>query len=609
MITPLRLQIMKLGNPQELGQIASPKLLVRLAVVLAIVIAFLEIVVRLAFLYFRRTPFGAGSDILWMAPAMNLIWFGGAVVLVMAGQRLLPRLFVPAVAYSLILTPAFVTVTWLIPGVHLEAAFLLGIGLAVQSSRLLLRRRAFLDWFTHRALMPLVLGTGLLILACTGWQRLREERAMAALPSPPASTPNVLLLLLDTVRSYSLSAYGYERPTSPMLERLVQNGVRFDRAFAPASWTLPSHATLFTARWPFELRTGPKRPLKSDYPTLAEALARSGMATGGFAANHYYLTWEHGLTRGFIRFEGYPAGLPMFFTSTAIGRTLMEYNTFRKPFEFYDSPKRKTARMVNDQFLDWVDDLDGRPFFAFLNYFDAHYPYLPPEPYLTRFGPHGKLRWLGHTPDFDEVPSREIPLKNNQYDGAIAYLDAEIEHVLTRLDERGLLDNTIVVITSDHGEHWGDHERLAHANSLYRQVLQVPLLISAPNAGAPGTRVSDPVSLRDLPSTILELTGIPNTARFPGGPLRSRTNADPSAAPSPAFSEDAPFGMPGARSLVDRGLHYIRLHNGNEQLYDIERDSLEVRDLSADAAYAPALAELRAKMQALTRNSPPSDIN
>ena len=576
---------------------------------LAIVTAFAELLYRLAILHFRRTPFGADEEIVWMAPLMNLIWFGGAAVLAIAGRRLLPRVVKPAFALTLLFMPAFITVMWLVPKIHKEAALLLGIGLAVQTGRLLAKRTGRLTSFARRTFLPALVGAVVVIVAVTGWLRVRESRAIAGLPDAAPGTPNVLLLILDTVRSYNVSTYGYDRTTTPTLTHLASRGALFDRAFVPASWTMPSHASIFTAHWPFELRTGPRQPLGPEHPTLAEALADAGMATGGFAANHSYLTWEHGLARGFARFEGYPATAAMFFTSTAIGRMLMEYNTFRKPLGYYDSPKRKTARMVNDQFLGWLDGLDDdRPYFAFLNYFDAHHPYLAPEPYLTKFGPHGAIRWRGRELEFDELSESEIVRKENQYDGGIAYVDAEIERLLSELETRGELENTVIVITSDHGEHWGEHERLSHGNSMFRQLLQVPLLIVHPNAVSPGTRVRETVSLRDLPLTILDAAGVRNDARFPGASLLPLLGGDSAVSRSPVFSEDAPFGMRGARSLIDGGFHYVRRLDKSEQLYQLDTDSLELYDLAKDTSHAAVLGRLRAQMDSIVGSSRPSDL-
>lgn len=578
--------------------------ILRAAVVLAVFTAFGELLVRLVDLHYRHTPLAAGPSIIWMAPLMNLVWFAGAALLVIIGRRFIPGVMTPALSLALLTMPAFISAVWLIPRVHKEAILLLALGLAVQTGRVLATRTGWMTRMTRRAFAPAVFGTVILIVAVTGWLRVRESRAMASLPDAEQGTPNVLLLILDTVRSYNLSAYGYARPTSPMLERLARTSVQFDRAFAPSSWTMPSHATLFTALWPYELRTGPRRPLPPGPPTLAELLKNAGMATGGFTANFEYLNWEYGLDRGFTRFEDYPANLPMFFTSTSIGRMLMEYNTFRKPLGFFGSPKSKSARTVNDQFLEWVDELDpDRPFFAFLNYFDAHHPYSPPEPYLTRFGPHGTIRWRGQELVFEELSEEEISRKLNQYDGGIAYLDAEIERLLAALEARGELDSTIVVIASDHGEHWGDHDRLSHGNSMYRQLLQVPLIIAGPEGLSSGSRVSTSVSLRDLPATILDAAGVRRPAEFPGTSLIPIARGDSSAPRSPVFSEGAPFGAIGARSLIDDGLHYIRLLDGSEELYDLEHDSLEVRNLSGNPAYASVLDSLRADMDAIVGDS------
>jgi arylsulfatase A-like enzyme len=583
-------------------------LLLRLAVILAIVLAALEIVIRLAELEYRRIPFGAGIAIVWMAPLMNLVWFAGAVVIAVAGRRLWPKVFTSSATLALLLMPAFITLAWLIPKVHTEAALILALGLAVQGGRLLEPRQASIVRLTRRAFVPVLAGALVVLVAATGWHRVRESRVMPALPAPPAGAPNVLLLILDTVRSYSVSGYGYSRPTTPTLDSLIRAGTRFDRAFAPSSWTMPSHATMFTARWPFELRTGPRAPLGTQFPTLAGSLSEAGWATGGFAANHAYLTWEHGLTRGFVRFEGYPATAAMLFTATSIGRTLMGYNTLRKPIGFFDSPLRKTAALVNDQFLEWQEGLEGRPFFATLNYFDAHHPYLPPEPYLTKFGPHGALRWRGGELLFKEFSADEIERKQNQYDGAIAYVDAEVGRLLAVLDQRGVLRNTTVIVTSDHGEHWGEHEMLSHGKSMYRELLQVPLVLAG-RGTQPGASVPDVVSLRDLPATVLDIAGLPNETDFPGASLLPLAQGRPVDGRSPAFSEDAPFGMRGARSLIGDAFHYIRRQDGTEQLYDLESDSLARHDVAASPAHQSALRALRVRMDSITGGAPPSDAN
>jgi arylsulfatase A-like enzyme len=136
-----------------------------------------------------------------------------------------------------------------------------------------------------------------------GWPRWVESRAIAALPAPPAGAPNVLLIVLDTVRARSLGLYGYERATSPNLDRFAKNGVVFSHAFSASPWTLPSHGAMFTGRLPHELSGGWMTPIDGTYPTLAEALSSVGYLTAGFIANTTYCPAEFGLARGFSHYE------------------------------------------------------------------------------------------------------------------------------------------------------------------------------------------------------------------------------------------------------------------------------------------------------------------
>ena len=147
-----------------------------------------------------------------------------------------------------------------------------------------------------------------LVLILAGWVVGGEwlaERREASRPLPPGDPPNVLLITLDTVRADHLSLYGYGRPTSPVLERLARLGIRFDEARAPAPWTLPSHASMFTGRWHHELSVDWMTPLDKKYPTLAEYLGSRGYATAGFVANLFACSYDSGLSRGFTHYEDY----------------------------------------------------------------------------------------------------------------------------------------------------------------------------------------------------------------------------------------------------------------------------------------------------------------
>src|SRR4029079_13762487 len=172
------------------------------------------------------------------------------------------------------------------------------VGVGVQASRLTTGRP--MGRFTARVASALavvaMLGRGIYPIA----RRVRYDRAVAALPSPPAAAPNVLLLILDTVRASDLGVFGYRRPTTPVLDSLAGAGVLFTRAFSSAPWTLPSHASMFTGRDASELSARYRAPLDERFPVAAESFARSGYVTGGFVANLWYCTRESGLARGFL---------------------------------------------------------------------------------------------------------------------------------------------------------------------------------------------------------------------------------------------------------------------------------------------------------------------
>jgi arylsulfatase A-like enzyme len=574
-----------------------PSMLVRLAIVLAITTAYLEVLVRVITKVTLQRQLNAGYDLVWMAPLSNLIWLGCAAL---AGALLL-RGFAGRMSavfpLTLMFAPAFLSLIWLYPKIHLEAGALLALGLAVQASRMVAGRVPAMERRLRRWAPRLLAGAVIASLVVVGGLRVREWRAMAALPGSPPGAPNILLLILDTVRSYNSSTYGYARETTPMLSSIAADATTFDRAFAPASWTLPSHATMFTARWPHELRASLRVPLGPRYPTLAEALKESGFATGAFAANHSFVNWEFGLQRGFVRFRDYPVNVRTILTATSLGRTALAYNTVRRLVGFHGAISQKSAEEVNEEFIDWLDELDGRRFFAFLNYFDAHHPYVSPEPYLSKFGPPANLPYRSQEPEFESIVADERQRLANQYDGGIAYIDHAIGTLLDSLQQRHLLDSTLIIITSDHGEHWGDHERLSHGNSMYRQLLQVPLLIRYPSAVPRGVRVRIPVTLRDLPATVLELGGVENRWGFAGSSLLAHRDSTQARTGSTVMATNASLGTPSATSIIALGMHYIRNVHGDEELYDLETDSLEERNLALTAGASETLYALRAMVE------------
>jgi arylsulfatase A-like enzyme len=448
------------------------------------------------------------------------------------------------------------------------------------------------------------------------WAWSTERAAWSRLP-PGAAGPNIVLIVWDTVRARSLSLYGYERRTTPRLEAFADGAAVFDRAFSTSPWTLPTHASMFTGRWHHELSVDWEDPLDTAYPTLAEFLAGRGYATAGFVANTYFGSVEHGLNRGFVHYEDYRRSPGQALVSSALGSELAcgvrnePGCKLRDLVGYHELFGRKTAAHVSRAFLRWLDRRPaGRPFFAFLNYMDAHAPYLPPEPFATRFGKgeRGNPMHIERA-DWKWTPA-QAKAEQDAYDGAIAYLDDQLGRLLGELDERGLLDNTIIVLTSDHGEEFLEHGVMSHSNSLYMDALHVPLVIRA-GGHMPAGRRNAAVSLRDLPYTLMDLMGITEHP-FPGTSLaRHRTTGDaPAATEEPLYARVSgrsfrPSHYPVSKgdmiSVIADPHHYIIRGDGEEELYDIRTDPLELHELAGAPELANVLSQLRARLAPLTR--------
>ncbi len=429
--------------------------------------------------------------------------------------------------------------------------------------------------------------------------------------STTVDAKNILLIVLDTVRASNLSMYGYGKSTTPNLARYAARGVRFDRAFATAPWTAPSHASMFTGRWPHELSIGWDTPLDGTYPTLAEHLSAHGYDTAGFVANTTYCSYETGLARGFAHFEDYDVTPRTVWLCSAIVRRSLTF--LEKHPALADmfpgggrapSPLRKNAERINGDLLAWLAQRDThRPYFAFVNYYDAHHPYLTPESQANVTPATERLLRSWWSLDKARLAPRQVAVARAAYDACITSLDRDIGRLLDELDRQGALRDTVVVITSDHGEHLGEHALYGHGTSLYREELHVPLVILAPAAKA-GRIVTTPVSLRDLATTLVKLSNPSMASPFPGAPLPIVAESDgprpPVRSEVAAPPEDDPNqGRSPARrgpltSLVAWGFHYVRDADGREQLFDVDADPLEERDLAGKPAAATHLRRFRA---------------
>ncbi len=600
-----------MNDPTPVRQ--GPGLVLRVAVWLGLLTGMAEVVVRGAERFLLHRFIRVDQHVLWMAPVMDLLWFLAIGAVLSLLLRLWPTTQACRIAMTTMLALAWLSLGLLWTTLDQRTALILALGLGMTVMRGIMPRIQQFDRLIRRTLPALGLILLLLFAVAFALPAWRERQALANAPLPAGRPPNVLLLVLDTVRNLSLSLYGYPRLTTPELSRWGQRGVVFERAFSAAPWTLPSHASMFTGRWPIELSAGLKRPLDDTYPTIAEAFAARGYRTAGFTANSQFTTYEQGLDRGFMRFRDFLISPSALFISTVYGRELVKRNWLRNALHYYDRPGRKLALEVNAEFLDWERSGNDRPFFAFLNYFDAHDPYRPPAPFDTTFGADPNRPWGDiQTGDPRKLPRGLLPREQDSYDASIRYLDHSVGRLLDSLNHRGVLDSTVVIIVSDHGEQFGEHNLMFHANSVYRQLLQVPLIVIYPPTVPAGLRLQEPISIRDLAQTMLGVAGGTPDSRFPGRSLASLWGPDSTAARAvPRFIWADNELIDGRRqfAILDPDWYFVRMPKPRsrtehtEQLYDFRQDPEEVTDLAGSQVAELPMAKFRGRLEEMLSRS------
>ncbi len=480
----------------------------------------------------------------WLIPLSNLVVFLalgvlGAVLAVVwphGGRRLFAR-----VLGAVFLLPALFVA---FPRIYALAWLVVGMGIATRVVPILERRGAGFRRLVVFSL-PAAIGIVVILAAVPALVDRRARDRENARPLPPTGSPNVLLVVLDTVAAGHLSLYGYNRQTCPSLVELAGQAIRFDSARATSSWTLPSHASMFTGRWIHELSASWFTPLDRAYPTVAEVLSERGYATAGFVANTAYCATDSGLARGFSRYGDFIfPELTALKTATLVERSLgllraLVYDAgdwlesagmlagAQRVLRALDDD-RKNAAEVSRELVDWLKTRDQpeRPFFAFLNYFDAHCAYELPPGRLHRFGARPRdeyerllIRRWGLL-DKTIVSPRGVDFAERAYDDCVADLDEQFGRLLDALDRRGVLERTWLIVVADHGESFGEHAGcFCHGASLYDTELHVPLIIRPPGGSASEQIVRESVSLRDLAATIVDVAGQRAGSPFPGGSL------------------------------------------------------------------------------------------
>ena len=454
---------------------------------------------------------------------------------------------------------------------------LLVFGLAFVALRALARRQPWLA-------SPLVVigALVLVIVVC--------RAGMAVAPTPAATPrqvaigaapkgPNVILILVDTLRADHLSCYGATTNHTPVIDGLAADGTRFAHAYTQASWTRPSVATIFSSLYPSSHRTIHKSDALPDaVVTLAEVMQQAGYSTIGFA-NNINVAPLFGFQQGFDEYVFLEP--EFFFGATESAAQLTIYNQLRLVRERYVSQRKwvenyyQPADVVTKHGLDWIAARGkDRPFFMFLHYMEPHDPY-----FVHPYNGEAYARVANPNPD----PALADKYRS-AYDGAIRFLDGELARLFQDLKATGLYDDALIVLTADHGEEFHEHGGWWHGTTLYDEQLAVPLIVKPPRGGTAGVVNDAMVSSVDIAPTIIQSVGAAVPQAMVGKPLGLGAGA-----PAPrdhAFAESELEGN-SLQAYRSGGMKVIHANPGNprglpeHQLFDVASDPGEQKNLIA----------------------------
>ena len=471
--------------------------------------------------------------------------------------------------------------------------------------------------------------------------------ALAGCGDPPVpDRPNVLVISVDTLRADALGCYGAEHPTSPNIDALAADGVLCVNAVSTTSWTLPAHVSMLTgldisAHGMCDERVlsashkqGVRPPLKGDF--VSQSFQRAGYRTAGLYT-WKYLEPRFGFGLGFDDWR-------------RVGSTIFSNDELRERYERLrdagdeeavrrwaeESPQdfdlqAPTNQVVVDEALAWLDEgghgaEGGEPFFLFLHLFDVHDEYVAPPPFDTRFdtdydGPVDGRKVTSPDSLVDEhMPARDLDNLRSRYLGEVAWTDHQLGRLFDELERRGLTEDTLIVLTSDHGEEFFEHGKKAHRTQLYRESVQVPLIFSWPGGLPSGLRVDGVTGIVDLAPTLAALADIPGPEAVCGTDLSAVLRGEAPNEERAYLSELLVF-----RGKSNSPEHHLSIHLGDEHLvrrrsskgtfelhrYDRAADPLELGPGERHGPGTPAfqrftelLAPLRDRAQAARDASP-----
>lgn len=609
--------------------LASLWVLVLLAIWFGIVAGLVEGAGLLAFQHINWARWGpmihVSSPIVWISPIVDVCLFLLVSVLLWLLARIAKR--IPALQVAIFVLSFLTAYDWLtVTGrLYRLACVLFALGAAAAVGRWCSAHQAAALRFYKRTVPAVVALFAIALLGIEGSQWWRERAATAALPKAAAEAPNVLVIVIDTLRADHVSAYGYSRPTTPNLDQLAGQGVLFENAISPSSWSLPSHVSLVTGRYLHDHKVGNvelepwfgwgKAGL-GGFPTIGEALEKQGYRTGAFSANRTYFSHDLGFGRSFLHFEDYFNSPADGFVRTLYGREFSRIylkrsnkSLVKRALRFLGWTSlldqdaegsgsyggafgiRKHADEVNREFLAWMARDRQHPFFAFLNYFDVHDPYGGPSSYVK--------------PSWSQVSDID------RYDDGVKYTDDCLGRLMDELQRDGIASHTLVIVTSDHGESLGQHYLMTHGRALYRELIHVPLVIWYPGHIPAGVREPAPVSNAEIPATILDLVGASNSWFGRGLDETWRSGAAEATDPLSELAQNKypgkhdaaadrliPTASAGAmQSIVTPHWHLIVHQTLGAQLYDWVNDVGELHDLIHTPEGKIAVQQLMPKLQ------------
>lgn len=433
----------------------------------------------------------------------------------------------------------------------------------------------FKKWFLAAGLVAV--GGLLLIVALVSLRPVRDpaDRIVRLWDRQGIEKPNVILISLDTTRADRLGCYGYADAKTPAIDELARRGVLFTQAASPAPLTLPAHSSMMTGFYPtyHGVRLNGTTALSQKQITLAEALSAAGYQTGAFVAA-FVLDGRWGLNQGFNEYD--------------------DRFDLKKLKHLDLAGTQRPANEVVDAALQWLDarkdPQKNGPFFTWIHLYDPHTPYEPPAPLYGEFAPRGPA---------------------GLYDGEIAFVDRQVDRVLSWLRQNGLDQRTIVVIAGDHGEALGSHGEGTHGFFIYDWALRVPFIIATPFDDLRGVRVDSQVSLVDIFPTMLALTGIESKGSVHGRSLLPLMFKEGAASDTYAYGEsmspELQFGWSALHAL--RSPQYKFIDAPRPELYDLAADPGETTNIvSQKPDVAAAMArELDRLIEETSRNAPASE--